>query len=176
MPVNRGIIWSNSYKAKSSEVTNVPVSMVMVDSGNQVFAGTAEYETFYRDMINTSAKRAPQAEIHATYEQSGQSIHFTVEVQNLTGQTLASATNVAFIHAFVYLTKPSGVISSNVFAVVSTPIQSLEPNQVGTFTLETPALNVTNWNNLHYLVLVDYVPTGLQGAHDMLQAAEAVKE
>jgi hypothetical protein len=175
-PANRSNIWWSSYRAKTPGDAFVPQPMVMVDSGNQVFAGTADYETFYKDMINASAMRDPQAVIHAAYEQKGQSIQFTIEVQNLSSQTLSSSTNSAAVHAFVYEAKPSGILASNILAAVSTPLQLLEPNQTATVTLQTSNLSGVNFTNLEYLVLVDYIPPGSKGAHDMLQAAKAIKK
>ena len=148
----------------------------MVDSGNQAFAGEADYETHYTDMIQAALRRDPKAVVHATYEPVGQSILFTVEVKNLCGETLANDTNAAAIHAFVYRTKPAGVVTTNLLTTISSPIQLLEPNQTESYTLQTPELNATNWDDLHFLTLVDYVPADGQGASDMLQAAEAVKK
>jgi len=106
----------------------------------------------------------------------GQSIVFTVEVKNLSGETLAYDTNAAAVHAFVTRIKPAGVVTTNVLTTILKPIQLLEPNQAATYTLQTPDLNVSNWDDLRFLTLVDYVPADGQGAYDMLQAAEAVKK
>ncbi len=148
----------------------------MVDSGSQAFAGEAAYETRYNDMIQAALRRGPKAAVEATYAQVSQSIVFTVEVKNLSGETLAYDTNAAAVHAFVTRTKPAGVVASNVLTTISSPIQLLEPNQTATYTLQTPDLNVSNWDDLHFLTLVDYIPADGQGAYDMLQAAEAVKK
>jgi len=148
----------------------------MVDSGDQAFAGEADYEIYYNDMIRDALRRGPKAAVHATYAQVGQSILFTVEVKNLSGETLAYDTNAAAVHAFVYWTKPAGVVTTNVLTTISKPIQLLEPDQKATYTLQTPELSVASWDDLHFLTLVDYLPTDGQGAYDMLQAAEAVKQ
>jgi hypothetical protein len=176
MPAKRSNIWWTGYHVQAPGADYAPQPMVMVDSGNQTFAGEADYEIRYDEMIRTALSREPKAMLRATYEQVGLSIVFGVEVQNLSGETLAAAANSAAVHAFVYWTKPAGVVSSNLLTAISTPIQLLEPNQTATFTLQTPDLSISSYENLRYLVLVDYVPAEGQGAYDMLQAAEAVKK
>jgi hypothetical protein len=176
MPATRYNIWWNGYHVRNPGVSHALEPMVMVDSGNQAFAGEADYEIYYKDMIKAALRRGPKAALHATYEQVGQSILFSVEVKNLSGETLAYDTNNTAVHAFVYWIKPAGAVTTNLLTTISCPIQLLEPNQTATYTLQTPGLSLANWDDLHYLTLVDYVPADGQGAYDMLQAMEAVKK
>ena len=148
----------------------------MVDSGNQVFAGEVEYEAFYKKMIGASARRNPQAVIHATYEPVGQNVQLEIEIKNLTSQSLSYSTNAATLHTFVYVEKPPGILTSNVLATYSLQLQSLEPKQSAAIPLTIPIPKGSEGSNLNYLVLVDYVPPEAQGAHDMLQATKAIQK
>ncbi len=176
MPATRYNIFWDSYQVRNPGVGNALVPMVMVDSGSQAFAGEADFETYYKDRIRAALRPGPKATVHATYAQVGQSILFTIEVHNLSGETLVYATNRAAVHAFVYWTKPAGAVTTNVLTTISKPIQLLEPDQTATFTLQTPDLSVANWDEMRFLTLVDYLPADGQGTYDMLQAAEAVKQ
>jgi len=176
MPASRYNLFWKGYQVQHPGVRHALEPMVMVDSGNQAFGGEADYEIYYNDMIQAALRRGPKAAVHATYEQVGQSILFSVVVKNLSGETLAFDTNAAAIHAIVYWTKPAGVVTTNVLTTISKPIQLLEPDQKASYTLQTSDLSAANWDDLRFLTLVDYLPAGGEGAPDMLQAAEAVKK
>jgi hypothetical protein len=175
-PASRSNTWWDSYNLIRREGAFVSEPMVMVDSGKQAFAGSAEYETYYKNMICASARRNPQAVIHATYEQVGQYVLLEIEMKNLASQLLSFSTNAATIHVIVYVEKSPGILTSNVLATYSTPLQHLELNQSATITLTIPIPNGKDASSLKYLVLLDYVPPEAKGAHDMLQATKAVKK
>jgi hypothetical protein len=175
-PASRSNTWWDSYNLIRREGAFVSEPMVMVDSGNQVFNGPVEYETYYKKMISASARRNPQAVIHATYEQVRQNVLLEIEMKNLTGQSLSFSTNAATVHVIVYVEKSPGVLTSNVLATYSTSLQYLEPNQSATIPLTIPVPNGSDGSNLKYLVFLDYVPPEAQGVHDMLQATNAEKK
>jgi len=125
-------------------------------------------------MVDTALARPAQAEIQANWWRSGNKVGFYVQVKNLSTVTLSSGANSATVHAIVY--EDAHVHDTNRFAraAVEAGISNLAPNATGTFTLETPDLSNINWDNLHFVVLVDYRPSGSAGAFDMLQAAIAL--
>lgn len=146
---------------------------IMVDSGNQYTSGPVDYYTVYSAMVDNSLVRPPQAAVEASAWRTGDEMGFYVQVQNLAGVALSPA-NDATIHGLVYEDTDVGVTSRYVRAVVSTSIANLEPGTTATYTFETEELEGVNWEKLHTIVLVDYIPSGSPGAYDMLQAAQAV--
>jgi hypothetical protein len=145
----------------------------MVDSGNQYSSGPVNFYAIYKEMVDNSLLRPAQAAIEAYAWRDGDKVGFYAQLQNLSGVAL-SPDNWAAVHGIVYEDISVGVTSRYVRAVVSSSISNLEPGETSTFTFETPDLEGVNWEKLHYLVLVDYLPPGSVGAYDMLQAAQAV--
>lgn len=123
-------------------------------------------------MVDAELARPPQAEIQAYWWRNGNKVQFSVQVKNLSGVDL-SITNHATVQAIVY--EDAHVQLTNRFgrAVVSKNI-TLANQATGTYTLETTDLLNVNWDNLHFIALVDYRPGGEVGAYDMLQAAIAL--
>ena len=167
-PTRFSIWWAafNDYSAT--------LPLVMVDSGHQITNGYENFYTVYKGMVEASLLRPPGAALEASVWRENNQAKFYVYVQNLTGITLSTSLNSATLHGLVYEDIHAGVTDRYVRAAVSTSIDNLEPNASATFTFETPDLLGVNWDNLHYLVLVDYIPPGSGGAHDMLQAARAI--
>jgi hypothetical protein len=162
----------NSRFWRAYGLSSVMLPEVMVDSGNQITNGYESFYSIYKSMVDKALARPPQANIQATWMRSGNKISFTAKVTNQSGVTL-SAGNYATVHAIVY--EETHVYDTDRFvrAAISTPINSLVPNATGTYSLETAELSGLNWDKLHYIVLVDYAPSGSSGAYDMLQAAVA---
>ena len=125
-------------------------------------------------MVDAALARPAQAEIHAHWWRTGNKVGFYIQVKNLSTVTLSSLTNYATVHAIVYEDARVKVTNRFARAVVETGISNLAPNAATTFKLETPDLNDVNWENLHFVVLVDYRPSGFMGAYDMLQATIAI--
>ncbi len=148
--------------------------LVMVDSGNQIRDGYVDFYNVYKAMVDAALARPPQAEIQAHWWRTGNKVGFYVQVKNLSTVTLSSWTNSATVHAIVYEDTHVKVTNRFIRAAVETDISSLAPNATATFKLETSDLNDVNWDNLHFVVLVDYHPSGPEGAFDMLQAAVAL--
>jgi uncharacterized repeat protein (TIGR01451 family) len=168
------------WAAKGGGTVSLPLSMV--DSGNQIDNGYTGFENnynTYKAMVDTALARPALAEIEALGERVGNKVHFTVQLENLSGVEL-SFSNSAMVHAIVYeehtpLDPDTDHITGRIVraAVWESISPALPHGETRTFELETADLsNVVNWDNVHTLVLADYRPGG-SNAHDMLQAALA---
>ena len=125
-------------------------------------------------MVDAALARPVQAEIQAYWWRTGNRAGFRVQVKNLSTVTLSLGVNSATVHAIVY--EDARVRLTNRFAraAVEAGISNLAPNATATFTLETSDMGAVNWDNLHFVVLVDYRPSSSVGAFDMLQAVVAL--
>jgi len=145
----------------------------MVDSGHNAKAGPAAYFAAYSTMVDASLARSPQAELQATWVRQGNKVNFSVQVKNLSGKTLSSS-NDATVHAIVYQQQHLQLTNRYVVSAVETPINNnLANGATGTYTLQTGDLIDVDWSKLHYLALVDYIPSSSSEKYDMLQAAVA---
>jgi hypothetical protein len=158
------------YRASADAGSTLP--FVIVDSGNQASNGSVNFAEVYSSMVEKAMARPAQASLAATWQREGEKVKFSVQVTNLSGLTL-SEENEATVHAIVYEEADVQETGRFVHAAVSTDILSLKPDASETFTLATSALSDVNWNKLHFLVMVDYRPSGSSGAYDMLQATIA---
>ena len=147
--------------------------LTMVDSGYQISSGYVNFYDVYKGMVDASLARPPQASIEAYTWRDGDKVGYYVQLLNLTGVTLSYA-NSAMVHGIVYEDIHVGDTSRYVRAVASTQIPNLASQASATYTFKTSDLTGVNWNNQHYLVLVDYKPGGTSGKYDMLQAAHAL--
>jgi len=159
--------WWDAYQVGGS----VFLPLVMVDSGNQ-FSNNVVDGDVYRDMIDTSLARPPQAEIKAYWQRVGDSVDFTIQVTNLSDVTLSSI-NDATVWGIVY--EDEHVVNTDhyVRSVASDDVSNLAPGTSMTYTLQTPDLTGVNWSKLHYVALVDYRPDPGERPHDTLQAVVA---
>jgi len=146
----------------------------MVDSGNQINNGYVDFYSAYKAMVDAALARPAQAEIQAYWWRTGNKVGFYVQVKNLSTVILSSWTNSATVHAIVYEDAHVKVTNRFARAAVGIDISDLAPNATATFKLETSDLSDVNWDNLHFVVLVDYRPSGSAGAFDILQAAAAL--
>ncbi|MCP4541149.1 MAG: hypothetical protein GY832_28785, partial [Chloroflexi bacterium] len=145
---------------------SVGLPLVMADSGHQFSNGYEDFYTVYQAMVDTELARPALAEIIAYSERVGDTLHFEVQLTNLSGVSLSNASNRATVHAIVYEDDDEGVTSRIVRAAVSTAIDSaLAHGKTMTFTLET-TLSGVDWEKIHPLVLADYRPGGTSGAYD----------
>lgn len=148
--------------------------LVMVDSGHQISNGHVDYYNTYKAMVEDELVRLAQAEIEAQCQRIGDTLHFDIQLTNLSGVTLSGSSNSATVHAIVYEDAHVGVTDRIVRAAVSTSIfPALAHGETMTFTLETE-LSGVDWDKIHSVVLADYRPGGSSGAYDLLQAAFAV--
>jgi hypothetical protein len=146
----------------------------MVDSGNQISSGYVGFYNVYKAMVDAALARPVQAEIQAHWWRTGNKVGFYVLVKNLSTVTLSSSANSATVHAIVYEDAHVKATNRLARAAVESDISNLAPTATATFKLETYDLSVVNWDNLHFVVLVDYRPLGSVGAFDMLQAVAAL--
>lgn len=123
-------------------------------------------------MVDYALTRPAQAEIQAYWWRMGNKVQFYARVENLSDVTLSSS-NSATVHAIVYEDAHIKTTDRFARAAVSTSISNLAPNATATFTLETTDLIDVNWEKLHFVVLVDYRPSGATGNYDTLQATIA---
>jgi thiol-disulfide isomerase/thioredoxin len=159
--------WWDAYQIGGS----VFLPLVMVDSGNQ-FSNNVDEANVYRDMIDTSLARPPQAEIEAYWQRVGDSVKFTVQVTNLSDIHLSS-TNDATVWGIVYEDEHVANMDHYVRAVASDNVANLAPGASMTYTLQTTDLTGVDWSKLHYVALVDYRPNPDIRPHDTLQAVVA---
>ncbi len=165
---DRRLVWWAGYGAGGT----VYLPLAMVDSGRLVSQNTGTYAG-YQAMVNNALARPAQAEVSATWQRVGDRARFNVTVKNLSGATLSSANN-ARVWGIVYEDAQVQYTSRFVRGTGSTFITSLANNATDSFTVDTGDLSGdVNWDNLHYIALVDYRPGGSTGAYDMLQAAIA---
>ena len=148
--------------------------MVMVDSGNQISNGYVDFYNVYKAMVDGALAKPAQAEIQAHWWRTGSKVGFYVQVKNLSTVTLSSWANSATVHAIVYEDAHVKVTNRFARAAVEAGISNLAPNATTTLKLETSDLSDVNWDNLHFVVLVDYRPSVSVGAFDVLQAIAAL--
>jgi hypothetical protein len=145
--------------------------LAMVDSGQQVASGGADFQALYRQMVQTALARPAQAEVSARYRQVEGRVQAEVTVTNGSTATL-SAANGATVHILVY--EHARVLWTGRYvrgAAWTAVEEALPPGATRTFSLETDALTVQDWNQVRVVALVDYRPGGNTGPYDMLQAA-----
>jgi hypothetical protein len=152
----------------------VQLPLIMVDSGNQITNGSEDFYNKYKSMVDASLSRDAQAAIVASGERMGDTLHFDVQMTNQGSVTLGPS-NYATVWAIVYEvfdTSGAGRLTKRfVHAVASTSLSAdIAPGGTGSYTLDTGTLSGVDWDNLRAIVLVDYLPSGLSGAYDMLQA------
>jgi hypothetical protein len=146
--------------------------LVMVDSGNRISSGWLSFYEVYKGLVDAELARPAQAQVQATWRRVGNQVRFSVQVTNLSGGALGTATD-ATVHAMVYEDARVHSTSRYVRAAVAQAIVSLASGATASFDLQTADLAGVDWNRLHYVAAVDYRPAGRSGAYDMLQAAVA---
>jgi len=147
--------------------------LVMVDSGNRICYGLLDYYVIFEQMVNAELARPAQADVVAYWWRAGDRASFSVQVTNLSGRMLGEASG-ASVHAMVYQDTAGRATHRFVRAAAMQSMASLNVQETATFALQTPDMNDVDWNQLHYVVAVDYRPGGASGAYDMLQAAQAL--
>jgi len=151
---NRYGRWWAAYDGGGS----VMLPLVMVDSGHQISNGPVDYYNTYKAMVEAELVRLAQAEIEAQSQRIGDTLHFDIQLTNLSGVTLSGSSNSATVHAIVYEDAHVGVTDRIVRAAVSTSIfPALAHGETMTFTLETE-LSGVDWDKIHSFAR--YLPTG----------------
>jgi len=148
----------------------------MIDSAHEFETG-ADSSTYgiYKGMIDRSQVRTPSATINATYARTDNTVTIKATVTNLSTLTL-SVQNKAAVQAIVYEDYRASKTAHAGRGSAKTDISYLRPGRTETFMITVSLTNVVNYDNLHYLVVVDYKTTGTHtnGVYDQLQAAIAV--
>ena len=150
------------------------VPEAMVDSARLMEIG-ADNTTVnvYRDMINNSQARVPQADISATVTRSGNTVTFNTTVTNNSSVTLSTANNAA-VHGIVYEDYRQSKTNFAGRGSARKVINSLAPGATDNFSFTVNLTGVVNPANLNYIVVVDYrTTTKLNydvGVYDQLNA------
>lgn len=150
------------------------VPEAMVDSARLMEIG-ADNTTVnvYRDMINNSQARVPQADISATVTRSGNTVTFNTTVTNNSSVTLSTANNAA-VHGIVYEDYRQSKTNFAGRGSARKVITSLAPGATENFSFTVNLTGVVNPANLNYIVVVDYrTTTKLNydvGVYDQLNA------
>lgn len=149
----------------------------MIDSSHEFETGAGDdvYD-IYRGMVNRSLGRTPAAEITATYARTSNTVTIKATVTNNSAVTL-SVQNKAAVHAIVYEDYRQSKTNHAGRGSAKTDISYLRPGHSETFMITVNLSGVFNYDNLHYIVVVDYKTTGTNtnGVYDQLQAAIAVE-
>ncbi len=148
----------------------------MIDSGQGVASGNADFQALYRQMVQAALARPAQAEVSARYRQVDGRVQAEVTVTNGSAAgdepVALSPANDATVHILVY--EHARVLWTGRYvrgAAWTAVEEALPPGATRTFSLETGALTVQDWDQIRVVALVDYRPDGNTGPYDMLQAA-----
>lgn len=146
----------------------------MIDSAHEYQTGTSDDAyADYLGIVGRSQARAAKAVLSATYERTNNTAIIKASVTNLSGETL-SIQNKAAVQAIVYEDYRQSKTNHAGRGSAKTDISYLRPGRTETFIITVTLTGVVNYDNLHYLVLVDYKPaTKSAGVYDQLQAAVA---
>jgi hypothetical protein len=160
-----------------ASAADLGLTWAVVDSGRLFHQGAEEpdvaYEA-YTTMIDDSLLQPAQAEITATWWREGHAINVLASVTNNSTITLSPANN-AGVHAIV---KEAGALYPThttlhpALNAAMAQISSLAPGETGTYHISIPDIYPTNWDNLEFIVLVDY-QTAPEAAYNQLQAVFA---
>ena len=151
------------------------VPEAMIDSSREYYTGAdSTIYNVYKPMVDRSQARTATAEITATYARTDNTVTFKAIVTNLSGITL-SVLNKAAVQAIVYEDIFVSKSSHTGRGSAKTDISYLRNGLTETFMITVNLANVVNYENLHYIVLVDYKTSGTQstGVYDQLQAVIA---
>jgi len=153
----------------------VYVPEAMIDSAHEFETGSdSTTYSVYKGMIDRSLVRTPTVAITAAYARTGNTVTIKATVTNLSTVTL-SVQNKAAVQAIVYEDYRASKTAHAGRGSAKTDISYLRPGRTETFMITVELSNVVNYNNLHYIVVVDYKTTGTKtnGVYDQLQAVIA---
>jgi hypothetical protein len=149
------------------------VPEIMVDSSREWQTGFT-----YSDLqgfVTRSQALPVRANIQATYARSGNMVTFKATITNTSDVTLSRANN-AGVHAIVYENYHAQKTDRIGRGSGRTNISYLQSGGTDTFMISFEVKNVVSWDNVAFLVLVDYRTTNAKtaGIYDQLQAVVAV--
>ena len=152
------------------------VPEAMIDSAHEYETGAgSDVFNVYKGMIDRSQARTATADITATYERTDNTVTIKTTMTNNSSVTL-SVQNKAAVQAIVYEDYHQSKTNHAGRGSSKTDISYLSPGRSETFIITVSLSGVVNYDNLHYVVLVDYKTSGTNttGVYDQLQAAIAV--
>lgn len=153
--------------------TYVPEAMIDSAHEFETGAGSDVYDV-YRGMVNRSLSRDVTADITATYARTENTVTIKATITNNSAVTL-SVQNKAAVQAIVYEDYRQSKTNHAGRGSAKTDISYLRPGRSETFMITMTLSGVVDYNNLHYIVLVDYKTASKDtGVYDQLQAAIAV--
>lgn len=153
--------------------TYVPEAMIDSAHEFETGAGSDVYDV-YRGMVNRSLSRDVTADITATYARTENTVTIKATITNNSAVTL-SVQNKAAVQAIVYEDYRQSKTNHAGRGSAKTDISYLRPGRSETFMITVTLSGVVDYNNLHYIVLVDYKTAAKDaGVYDQLQAAIAV--
>ena len=147
----------------------------MIDSAHEIETGLDDgVHDIYKGMVDRSLVRTPTVAITATYSRTVNTVTIKATVTNLSTITL-SVQNKAAVQAIVYEDYPASKTAHAGRGSAKTDISYLRPGRSETFMITVNLTNVVNYDNLQYIVLVDYKTTGTKanGVYDQMQAVIA---
>lgn len=153
------------------------LTWAVVDSGRLHHRGAetpGAAREAYVSMINDALLAPPQAEIYATWWRDGNSVNISATVTNHSTLTLSSSNN-AGVHAIVkepYAEYPTHTTLHPGLNGGMAQIPNLAPGETGTYHITVPDIYPYSWDNLEFIVLVDY-QTASDAKFDQLQAVFA---
>lgn len=153
------------------------LTWAVVDSGRLHHRGAeneGDADEAYTDMIEDALSTPSRAEIYATWWRDGNSVNITATVTNHSELTLSSANN-AGVHAIVkepYAEYPTHTTLHPGLNGGMAQIPDLAPEETGTYRITIPDIYPNNWDNLEFIVLVDF-QTAPDDNYDQLQAVYA---
>ena len=155
---------------------SVYLPLSMVDSGHAIQSGYDSLTTYqdYKAMIDAALARPALARVEGIDStRLGDHLEFELRVTNLGTAAIPAS---AEVHVLVYEAH-SAVAGEHITGRIlrahtsQTLNSELAPGASATFNLQTGDLsNITDWEQVHAVALVDVLPSGSQ-AYDMLQAA-----
>jgi hypothetical protein len=147
----------------------VYLPLSMVDSGHQVTQGAEEWSSVFAAMVDASLLRDAAARLEVATERIGNVVRFDIDLTNLSGTTLAAATNGATVTAMIYKDTAKASSKRVVKAAATAPVLELANGATGEYMIAVAAADV-DWDDARWVVIADYQPAGANQPYDTLQA------
>lgn len=155
--------------------SSATLPLIVVDSGNQIASGSADFRPVYRQMVDKALARPAEAEIEATWWREGDHIVVAVQLTNRLAADIGS-NDQAQVHAIVYENAKVALTNHYVRATISESIDKLRSGATATYTLTSDSLVGVDWDKLAVVVIADHRPNpAASRVYDTLQAAPAAR-
>lgn len=163
-PGNRLDRWFAAYATPG----DVYLPLVMVDSGDRIDNGNANFAHVYRGMIDDALLRPWSAAMTVSSSSSASTLSFDIELTNRSGVTLSSA-NDATVIALVWEEPTSPGELPVVAASGQTPISTLEHGATATIDLEVDVTGLSA-ARIRWVVIAEFRPPDSDTAFKTLHA------